>query len=121
MQELDILIKKLFEQTVLGTLSSERLHILSVGYEREQEKIKNKLSVITKEIEITDSIQLNADRFIAIVDKYTNIDVLTPEIIAEFIDKVLVHEPTYDENNKRHQAIEIYFNGIGAINYNSNI
>lgn len=121
MQELDILIKKLFEQTVLGTLSSERLHILSVGYEREQEEIKNKLSVITKEIEITDSIQLNADRFIAIVDKYTNIDVLTPEIIAEFIDKVLVHEPTYDENNKRHQAIEIYFNGIGAINYNSNI
>lgn len=65
------------------------------------------------------SKQLNADRFIAIVDKYTNIDSLTPEIMSEFIDKVLVHKPIYDGNNKRHQTIEIYFNGIGAFDYDS--
>lgn len=118
-QELDILIKKIFEQSVLGTLSKERLATLAAGYESEQAEIKNKLSAISKEIEITDSKQLNADRFIAIVDKYTNIDSLTPEIMSEFIDKVLVHKPIYDGNNKRHQTIEIYFNGIGAFDYDS--
>lgn len=118
-QELDVLIKKIFEQSVLGTLSKERLAILAAGYESEQAEIKNKLSAISKEIEITDSKQLNADRFIAIVDKYTNIDSLTPEIMSEFIDKVLVHKPIYDGNNKRHQTIEIYFNGIGAFDYDS--
>lgn len=119
-QELDVLIKKLFEQSVFGTLSNERLQILAAEYENEQAEIKKKLSEITSQIETSDSKQLNADRFIAIVNKYTNIDVLTPEIVSEFIDKVLVHEPTYDENKKRHQTIEIHFNGIGAINYNSN-
>ena len=118
-QELDILIKKIFEQSVLGTLSKERLATLAAGYESEQAEIKNKLSAISREIEITDSKQLNADRFIAIVDKYTNIDSLTPEIMSEFIDKVLVHKPIYDGNNKRHQTIEIYFNGIGAFDYDS--
>ena len=114
-----LLIKKIFEQSVLGTLSKERLAILAAGYESEQAEIKNKLSAISKEIEITDSKQLNADRFIAIVDKYTNIDSITPEIMSEFIDKVLVHKPIYDRNNKRHQTIEIYFNGIGAFDYDS--
>lgn len=119
-QELDVLIKKIFEQSILGTLSTERLKILAAEYETEQSEIKNKLSDIISQIDNAATQQLNADRFIAIVNKYTNIDVLSPEIISEFIDKVLVHAPTYDENGKRHQTIEIYFNGIGAFNYNSN-
>lgn len=118
-QELDTLIRKLFEQSILGTLTSERLSILASGYEAEQAELKITLAELNEKIDSADRKKCNADRFIAIVNKYTNIEQLTPEIMSEFIDKVLVHNPVYDENNDRHQTVEIFFNGIGTLDYNS--
>ena len=44
--------------------------------------------------------------------KITRLTELTPEILHEFVEKIVVHSPeTVD--GKRHQQIDIYYNAIG--------
>ena len=49
-----------------------------------------------------------------LIRKYTEITELTPEIVREFIEKIVVHakQKTY---SKRTQAVEIIYNGVRAI------
>ena len=57
---------------------------------------------------------LNADRFMAVVDRYTDIQKLTPEIVREFIEKIVVHKRSEPHKKKNYtQQVEIYFNFMG--------
>ena len=55
---------------------------------------------------------IRADKFIALVKKYTDFSELTPQMINEFVDKIVVHEGKW-ENCERTQEVEIYLNFIG--------
>ena len=58
----------------------------------------------------------NADRFMAIVDSYTDIQGLTPEIVQEFIEKIGVHERSEPWKKKNYtQQVDVYFNFMGRI------
>ena len=46
--------------------------------------------------------------------KYTGITELTPEIVREFIEKIVVHQ-VERKDGKKTQAVEIIYNGVGAI------
>ena len=52
------------------------------------------------------------ERFIKLVKKYENITELTPAMINEFIDKILVHEPQ-GKGADRTTEVEIYLNYVG--------
>ena len=54
------------------------------------------------------------DRFSALVGKYVDIPVLTPTIVNEFIQKIIVHAPD-KSSGKRKQQIEIIFNFVGQV------
>ncbi|MEG0486276.1 MAG: DUF4368 domain-containing protein, partial [Oscillospiraceae bacterium] len=58
--------------------------------------------------------EMNADGFLQIVRKYTDIKNLTPEILHEFIDKIVVHhrEQQFGETI---QKVEIYYKMIGYV------
>lgn len=49
---------------------------------------------------------LNADGFLQIVRKYSSVEELAPDILHEFIDKIVVH------HREKVQRIEIYYNMI---------
>lgn len=55
---------------------------------------------------------VDVKRFLAIVKKYTDLTELTPEILREFIDKIIVHAPD-KSSGRRLQEIEIIYNHIG--------
>ena len=57
---------------------------------------------------------MNADGFLQLVRKYTDIKELTPEILNEFIDKIVVHhrEQQFGETV---QKVEIYYKMIGYV------
>ena len=40
---------------------------------------------------------------------------LTPTLLREFIEKIVVHECSYDENKSRRQEIEIYYSFVGKV------
>ena len=46
--------------------------------------------------------------FLKVVHRYEHIETLTPEIMHELVDKIIVHEPD-KSSGKRVQDIEIHF------------
>ena len=52
--------------------------------------------------------------FINRAKKVTRLTELTPEIVHEFIEKIVVSKPLYLDG-KRHQTLDIYYNGVGIL------
>ena len=40
---------------------------------------------------------------------------LPPTLLREFVEKIIVHECSYDENGTRRQDIEIYYSFVGKV------
>ena len=57
---------------------------------------------------------MNCDGFLEIVRKYTDVTELTPEILGEFIDRIVVHhrEQLFGETV---QKVEIYYKMVGFV------
>lgn len=56
---------------------------------------------------------LSAEKFIALIDKYENFDILTTTMLNEFVEKILVHERNRKGSQDTTQEVEIYFNFVG--------
>ena len=113
-QTLDRIIRNLYEDKVSGNLTEERFVKLSLSYEQEQTELNGKVSVLKQELLRTKEQSDNTDKFIRIVRKYTEMPELTPEIVREFVHKIVVHQAE-KVDGKRTQMIELYFNYVGQI------
>lgn len=106
--ELDKLFTRLYEDNVLGRLSDERFTMMSAGYEEEQAKLKATVAELTAFVETAEQKSSDVTAFLKVVHKYEHIETLTPEIMHELVDKIIVHEPD-KSSGKRVQDIEIHF------------
>jgi hypothetical protein len=111
---LDAVIAKTYEDYALGTLTQERYFKLVDKFEDEQSTLKSEIDLLEEKISKTDETEDKVDSFIELVEKYTDVPELTPTIVNEFIDRIIVHEAD-KSTGKRTQAIEIVFNFIGQI------
>ena len=112
--EIDTLIQKIYEDNASGKLSDERYATLSLSYEEEQKTLKAAVpelqSFLETETDKTESLQ----RFIQKVKQITELKVLTPELIHEFVDKIVVYAPRYLDG-RRVQLLDIYYSGVGIL------
>lgn len=112
--EIDALIQKIYEDNASGKLSDERYATLSLSYEEEQKTLKAAVpemqAYLETETDKTESLQ----RFIQKVKQVTELKALTPELIHEFVDRIVVHEPRYLDG-KRVQLLDIYYSGVGIL------
>ena len=106
--ELDKLFTRLYEDNVLGRLSDERFTMMSAGYEEEQAKLKATVAELTAFVDTAEQKSSDVTAFLNVIKQYEHITVLTPKIIHELIDKIIVHEPD-KSSGKRVQDIEIHF------------
>ena len=53
-------------------------------------------------------------QFIRKVKKITELKVLTPELIHEFVEKIVVYAPKYLDG-KRIQIVDIHYSGVGIL------
>lgn len=106
--ELDKLFTRLYEDNVLGKLSDERFTMMSTAYEEEQQKLKATVSELTALIDASEKKSSDVTAFLEIVRKYEHITKLTPEIMHELIEKIVVHEAD-KSSGKRVQQIDIYY------------
>jgi DNA invertase Pin-like site-specific DNA recombinase len=111
---LDGLFKRLYEDNVSGRLSDERFEKLSADYETEQKQLTDRAAVLEAEIAEQGEKAANVGKFLATVRKYTDIQELTPTLLREFVDKIIVHEPDRS-SGKRTQQVDIHYNFIGDI------
>lgn len=106
--ELDKLFTRLYEDNVCGKISDERFKQMSSGYETEQAASKTQLIQLSEFIEKSEAKKAdNTAKFINIVRKYTDLSELTPEIMHEFIEKIVVHAPD-KSSGRRKQKIQIH-------------
>ena len=112
--EIDTLIQKIYEDNASGKLSDERYATLSLSYEEEQKTLKAAVpelqSFLETETDKTESLQC----FIQKVKQITELKVLTPELIHEFVDRIVVYAPRYLDG-KRVQLLDIYYSGVGIL------
>lgn len=113
--ELNGIFKKLYEDRVSGKLSDERFEILSQDYEGEQATLSVRVQQLEQEIESYTEKAVNVERFLKIVDRYTDIKELTPEILREFIERIEIHERSVYHGKDATQQIDIYYNFIGMM------
>lgn len=110
--ELDTIFQRIYEDNIIGKLSDERFMKMSKGYEDEQRTLQTEADEIQSELQQEEKKSVDVKRFLAIVKKYTDLTELTPEILREFIDKIIVHAPD-KSSGRRLQEIEIIYNHIG--------
>lgn len=76
-RELDGFIQKLYENNAMGKISDERFATMSMSLENAKVK--------------TEGLQ----RFIDKAKQVTRLEALTPEVVHEFIEKIVVYAPEY--------------------------
>ena len=111
--ELEVLLCKIYEDNILGKLSDSRYATLDAQYEKEQTELTAEISVLEKAVKSYEKHEKDADRFIALIDKYENFDKLTIAMLNEFIEKIFVHERDRKGSIQTTQEVEIYFNFVG--------
>lgn len=113
-KELDSLFQRLYEDNVASKINDERFLKMSAIYEAEQAKLKTESAEL--EIELAEEKQSadNTKRFLTLAKSYTVIDALSPTILHDFIEKIVVHAPD-KSSGKRKQKVEIFYNAVGII------
>lgn len=114
-EELDKILAKLYEDQALGKISEARYQAMAPGYEKEQESLKEKRDQLIAQLAHTQEVQDNVEQFVPLIQKYTDIQELTPHILNELIEKIVVHEKKVDEDGSKSQLVEIHYKFVGCI------
>ena len=114
--ELDRIIQQLYEDRVAGALSVERFTRLSYGYEKEQADLKQSAEELRGVVAEAEAQTVNVQNFLKIVKKYTEPTELTPALLREFVEKVVVHAPDKSSGH-RTQRIDVHYNFIGEVDF----
>ncbi len=84
-------------------------------HEAEQKQVKSRSAELQAELAKAQEATVNAEKFMKVVRKYTSFEELTHTLLREFIEKIVVHECSYDENGTRRQDIDIYYSFVGKV------
>ena len=114
--EIDNLFMHIYEDNVSGKITDDRFRNLSYNYDKEQQELKIKIGQLSKYIENTEKKDTDITQFISNVKKYTEIAELSPEILNELIEKIVIHQQE-KVNGKKVQEIDIYYRGVGIISF----
>jgi DNA invertase Pin-like site-specific DNA recombinase len=113
--EIDALIERLYVDNVSGKISDERYAKMAGNFEAEQAALVKTVAALEAEIAGQEETAEGIDKFLATVRRYTTeIDKLTPAIVHEFIDRIIIHEPEQARGDRR-QKVEIIYHRIGKI------
>ena len=99
---------------VNGKLSDKLFEQMLHDFELELDGLNTSITQDQQELDRISSESVNAEKFIALVKRYTDFSELTPAMINEFIEKILVHQAE-GKGASRTQEIEIFFNFVGKV------
>ena len=117
--ELSAIFKRLYEDSVTGRISDERFTELSADYEAEQKELKERAARLREELSKAQEATANAEKFMNVVRRHTSFEELTPTLLREFVEKIVVHESVALDGKRRgklrRQEIEIYYSFVGKV------
>ena len=117
--ELSAIFKRLYEDSVTGRISDERFTELSADYEAEQKELKERAARLREELSKAQEATANAEKFMNVVRRHTTIEELTPTLLRDCVEKIVVHESVALDGKRRgklrRQEIEIYYSFVGKV------
>ena len=111
--DLEKLICKIYEDNVLGKMPESRYELLLGEYSREQNLLNEEAEQIEDDLSRMEAESKNGKKFVDLMKRYNNFDEITPYMVNEFVDRIMVHERDRKGSTQTTQKIDIYFNFIG--------
>ena len=112
-EELEKLLCQIYEDKILGKLPEARFVTLDARYADEQDELSGEIEKLEQAVSGYERKQQSAEKFIALIDKYENFEILTTTMLNEFVEKIVVHERDHKGCQDTRQEVEIYFNFVG--------
>ena len=100
--------------------NEERYQAMAPKYEREQAALQGQREELAAEISKSDKVYENIEQFLSLIWKYTGITELTPYILNELIERIVVHEKVVGPDGVKTQQVDIYYKFVGCINQRRN-
>ena len=113
-QELLRLYERVYEDNVNGKVTDDWFMRLSHKYEVEQEELKKHMFDLKNKLERLDTAQNSSGSFIRAIRKFMTMQVLTPVVLQELIDKIEVF-PIEGTGKNRTQRLVIHYRFVGCI------
>lgn len=87
------------------------------GFDTEEKELRHKQENLKTELEKNEETFSNAEKFVPLIKKYTDIQELNAHILNKLIEKIVVHEKMVDQEGNKSQKVEIYYKFVGHIGY----
>ncbi|OPX92037.1 MAG: hypothetical protein A4E52_00181 [Pelotomaculum sp. PtaB.Bin013] len=113
--ELTALFKRLYEDNVLGRVTSEQFRILSGDYNAEQKELNAAIPVKETRLEKLKASAANVEAFIEKAKRYTDIPELTPELLRLFIERIEIGKRSERYSRTAEQDIRIVYRDVGVM------
>jgi len=110
--EINTLIKKLYESYAADKIPEKHFTELLKGYDTEQAGLDTEIEKLQAEIDRYNTDSVRADKFIELVKRHTEFTEFSPFLLNEFVERIIVHEAD-KSSGKREQKLDIYLNYIG--------
>ncbi len=118
-KEVDLMYERLFEEHIKGVVSDEWFMQLSVKYENEKVELKQKIKQYKEEIAELESFKMGKERFQNAVRSFMQMERLTPALLNELVEKIVVHN-IEGKGKNRTQRITIHYRFVGVVELPSN-
>lgn len=113
--DLSALVRSLYENMVAGLLPERQYKQLMKQYDDEQTELEARMQAIEAELAEEKDQAVDIDGFIHLIRQYKNPTEITDFMLAELVDKLVVHEAE-GAGKSRTQQVDIYFNYVGQVN-----
>ena len=113
-QELLRLYERVYEDNVNGKVTDDWFMRLSHKYEVEQEELKKQMFDLKNKLDRLNTAQSSSGSFIRAIRKFMTMQMLTPVVLQELIDKIEVF-PIEGTGKNRTQRLVIHYRFVGCI------
>ena len=90
-----------------------------VSVKPKKKELKERAARLREELSKAQEATANAEKFMNVVRRHTTIEELTPTLLREFVEKIVVHESVALDGKRRgklrRQEIEIYYSFVGKV------
>lgn len=113
-EELDVIMSRIYEDNILGKLSDERYMRMSAGYEKEQKNLIQTIKESETRLKGMEQTSVDLKQLLTALREATDITELNQTVVNKLIQKIVVHS-----NEKKHShngvKIDIYFTAVGMV------
>ena len=113
MDELEVLLCKIYEDNALGKLPDKRYEFLSRQYETELAALEQESKGLQETVDSYVDGSASAKKFMALLKKYQDFDELTNAMANELIEKIYVYNRDRKGSIQTTQRVDIHFAFIG--------